>query len=115
MMTGRPCPPEPGGGRCRTQGVRFKSAALNWVGRVDSQIDVLFMAAKSPIKSISDAQKKRNPPSRRREPVRLRRTIRPCLNNLVGTKFKIVLGYRGSNDAMLALERGEPEPCAENS
>ena len=32
-----------------------------------------------------------------------------ALNNLLGTKFKLVEGYRGSNDAMLAVERGEVE------
>src|SRR5207244_11710868 len=31
------------------------------------------------------------------------------MNNLLGTKFKLVMGYRGSNDAMLAVERGEVE------
>ncbi len=30
-----------------------------------------------------------------------------ALNNLLGTKFKVVEGYQGSADAMLALERGE--------
>ena len=32
-----------------------------------------------------------------------------ALNNLLGAKFKVVEGYKGSNDAMLALERGEVE------
>jgi len=32
-----------------------------------------------------------------------------ALNNLLGTKFKLVEGYQGSADAMLALERGEVE------
>jgi hypothetical protein len=31
------------------------------------------------------------------------------LNNLAGTKFKLVIGYRGSTDVMLAVERGEVE------
>jgi tripartite-type tricarboxylate transporter receptor subunit TctC len=31
------------------------------------------------------------------------------LNNVIGTKFKLVMGYRGSNEAMLAMERGEVE------
>jgi tripartite-type tricarboxylate transporter receptor subunit TctC len=31
------------------------------------------------------------------------------LNNVLGTKFKLVMGYKGSNEAMLALERGEVE------
>jgi tripartite-type tricarboxylate transporter receptor subunit TctC len=28
---------------------------------------------------------------------------------VIGTKFKLVMGYKGSNEAMLALERGEVE------
>jgi tripartite-type tricarboxylate transporter receptor subunit TctC len=31
------------------------------------------------------------------------------LNHLVGTKFKLVMGYAGSAEAMLAMERGEVE------
>ena len=30
-------------------------------------------------------------------------------NNVLGTKFKLVMGYKGSNEAMLAVERGEVE------
>lgn len=32
-----------------------------------------------------------------------------ALNNILGTKFKVVEGYQGSAAAMLALERGEVE------
>jgi tripartite-type tricarboxylate transporter receptor subunit TctC len=31
------------------------------------------------------------------------------MNNVLGTKFKLVMGYKGSNEAMLAVERGEVE------
>ena len=31
------------------------------------------------------------------------------LNNLIGTKFKVVAGYPGVNDLTLALERGEAD------
>jgi tripartite-type tricarboxylate transporter receptor subunit TctC len=31
------------------------------------------------------------------------------MNNVFGTKFKLVMGYKGSNEAMLAVERGEVE------
>ena len=31
------------------------------------------------------------------------------MNNVIGTKFKLVMGYKGSNEAMLAVERGEVE------
>lgn len=94
--------------RIGSQGARFRSAELQWIGRVDSQIDVLFMSSTSKVKTVDDA-----------------RTIEATLsstgagsassnyptvlNNVVGTRFKIILGYRGSNDAMLAMERGEAE------
>jgi hypothetical protein len=31
------------------------------------------------------------------------------MNHVFGTKFKLVMGYKGSNEAMLAVERGEVE------
>jgi tripartite-type tricarboxylate transporter receptor subunit TctC len=94
--------------RIGSQGVRFKSAGLNWIGRIDSQIDVLFMAAKSPVKTISDAQKMEATLSSTGAGS-ASSNYPTVLNNVVGTKFKIVLGYRGSNDAMLAMERGEAD------
>ena len=36
-------------------------------------------------------------------------SIRHILNNLLGTKFKVVAGYPGVNDLTLALERGEAD------
>ena len=29
------------------------------------------------------------------------------MNNMFGTKYKLIMGYKGSSEAMLALERGE--------
>ena len=31
------------------------------------------------------------------------------MNNVFATRFKLIMGYRGSNEAMLAVERGEVE------
>ena len=31
------------------------------------------------------------------------------MNHVLGTKFKLIMGYKGSNDAQLAVERGEVE------
>ena len=31
------------------------------------------------------------------------------MNHVLGTKFKLIMGYKGSNDAQLAVERGEAE------
>src|SRR5262245_50099247 len=91
-----------------TQGVRFKTAEFNWVGRVDSQINTLFMWHTSRVKSFADAQ---------RHEVTLSGTgagstvsIYPTvMNNVFASKFKLIMGYKGSADAQLAVQRGEVE------
>jgi tripartite-type tricarboxylate transporter receptor subunit TctC len=91
-----------------SQGVRFKTAELNWLGRVDSLINIVMMWKTSPVKTIVDAQKIESTLSGTGagSTVSIYPTV---LNNVIGTKFKLVMGYRGSNEAMLAMERGEVE------
>ena len=40
-----------------TQGVRFKTTELNWIGRVDSLVNMVFLWNTSPVKTFADAQK----------------------------------------------------------
>ena len=94
--------------RLGTQGVRFKTAELNWIGRVDSLINLVFMWKTSPVKTIADAMQRESTLSG--TGVGSTVSIYPTvINNVLGTKFKLVMGYRGSNEAMLAVERGEVE------
>jgi len=94
--------------RLGTQGVRFKTAELNWIGRTDSLINMVFMWKTSPVKTIADALKMESTLSG--TGVGSTVSIYPtALNNVIGTKFKLVMGYKGSNEAMLAVERGEVE------
>lgn len=91
-----------------TTGVRFKTAALNWIGRINSLINMVFMWKTSPVKTIDDAFKTRATLSG--TGVGSTVSIYPtAMNNVLGTKFKLVMGYKGSNEAMLAVERGEVE------
>jgi tripartite-type tricarboxylate transporter receptor subunit TctC len=91
-----------------TQGVRFKTAEMNWVGRVDSLVNIVFMWKTSPVKTFADAQKLESTLSG--TGVGSTVSIYPTvMNNVFGTKFKLVMGYKGSNEAMLAVERGEVE------
>jgi tripartite-type tricarboxylate transporter receptor subunit TctC len=91
-----------------SQGVRFKTADLNWLGRVDSLINIVMMWKTSKVKTIADAQKIESTLSGTGagSTVSIYPTV---LNNVIGTRFKLVMGYRGSNEAMLAMERGEVE------
>lgn len=88
-----------------TQGVKFETSKLVWIGRANSLINIVF-TSKGVASSINDAMVKQ---------ITLAGTgagstvsIYPTvINNVLGTKFKLVMGYQGSNQAMLAVERGE--------
>jgi tripartite-type tricarboxylate transporter receptor subunit TctC len=91
-----------------TQGVRFKTAEMNWVGRIDSLINIVFLWKTSPVKTFADAQAIQSTLSG--TGVGSTVSIYPTvMNNVFGTKFKLIMGYKGSNEAMLAVERGEVE------
>ena len=89
-----------------TQGVRFKTAELNWIGRTDSLINIVFMWKTSPVKTIADAQKTEATLSG--TGVGSTVSIYPTvMNNVLGTKFKLIAGYRKATEIDLAMERGE--------
>ena len=87
-------------------GVKFETAKFTWVGRVASAVNVTGMWHTSKIKNVKDAFSTE---------ATLGATgtgstvyVYPnVLNRVVGTKFKMVMGYGGSSEAMLAMERGE--------
>ena len=94
--------------RLGTQGVRFKTAELNWIGRIDSLINIVFTWHTSPVKTVDDAFKTEAKLSG--TGVGSTVSIYPTvMNRVLGTKFKLIMGYKGSNDAQLAVERGEVE------
>ena len=85
---------------------RFEAAKFNWVGRIAPGHNVAFVWHTAPVNSFADA---------RTTDVTFAGTgvgstivIYPSItNNVLGTRFKMILGYKGSADAMLAMERGE--------
>jgi tripartite-type tricarboxylate transporter receptor subunit TctC len=88
--------------------VKFKSAGFHWVGRMAPAPNITFINASSPVKAINDAFD--NTAILGATGRGATNAIYPTvLNNVLGTKFKIVTGYEGSAAAMLAMERGEVE------
>jgi tripartite-type tricarboxylate transporter receptor subunit TctC len=94
--------------RLGTANVRFKTAELGWVGRIDSLINIVFMWRTSKVKTVADAMKYESTLSGTGagSTVSIYPTV---MNNVLGTKFKLIMGYRGSAEAQLAVERGEVE------
>jgi tripartite-type tricarboxylate transporter receptor subunit TctC len=89
-------------------GVKFTSSAFNWIGRIAPSTNITFAMKTAPVKTIADAFDKELivGATGRSSTVAIYPGV---LNNVVGTKFKLVMGYEGSNAAMLAMERGEVE------
>lgn len=89
-------------------GVRFKAAQFNWIGRIDSLINIVFMWHTSPVKTFADAQRVESTLAATGAGSTV--AIYPTVtNNVLGTKFKLIMGYKGSAEAQLAVERGEAE------
>lgn len=89
-------------------GIRYKSAEFNWIGRMTSTIEVTMTWHNSKVKTIEDA---------RTQEVVLASTgpgsaldsYPRVLVETAGVKFKLVRGYKGATEAMLAMEKGETE------
>jgi tripartite-type tricarboxylate transporter receptor subunit TctC len=94
--------------RLGSANVRFKTAELGWVGRVDPLINIVFMWHNSKVKTFADAQKYESTLAGTGAGSTV--SIYPnVMNNVYGTKFKLIMGYKGSAEAQLAAERGEVE------
>ena len=93
--------------------IQFDTTKFVYIGNPASENNTTAAWAASGIKTIEDAK--------RRE-VTVGATggstssqYPKAMNALIGTRFKIVLGYPGGNDVNLALERGEVEVRGSNS
>jgi tripartite-type tricarboxylate transporter receptor subunit TctC len=87
---------------------KYKASQFNWIGRLATNPNITFILNTSSVKTIKDAFDKvailgatgRSSTN----------TVFPLvLNNVLGTKFRIVTGYEGTAAVMLAMERGEVE------
>lgn len=88
--------------------VRFDPRQFAWIGSIASDVGVVAVAGRSPVKSIKDVFANKmlvgggGPTSGN--------VIFPTVTNrLLGTKFEIIRGYKSSEQIALAIERGEVE------
>ncbi len=89
-------------------GVQFDAGKMQWLGSIAPAVETLAVWHAAGVKTIEDA--------RQREVVvgasargAITFTYPALMNDLLGTKFKIVTGYTGGNQINLAMERGEVE------
>ena len=88
--------------------VKLKTAQFNWIGRVAPSVNMTFVMANVPVKTIQDTFKREVilGASARSSTVAIYPAV---LSNVIGAKFKLVMGYPSSTASMLAMERGEVE------
>ena len=84
----------------------YDSSHFTWIGAVSKDVGLCIAWGASPFKTIKDAQ---------RETMVVAGTGAGSdtdtwpviLNELIGTKFKLVTGYQGTQETVIAIERGE--------
>lgn len=93
-----------------TPGLNADPAKFNWIGRLLSNSAVLYAWHTARVKKIEDVFSHELIVSTSGTASRLNWTV---LNNVVGTKFKIITGYKGTTDSRLAMMRGEVEALSQ--
>jgi tripartite-type tricarboxylate transporter receptor subunit TctC len=93
-----------------TPGLTADATRLNWIGRILSNSAVLYAWHLAKVKRIEDALTNELIVSTSGAASRLNWTV---LNNVVGTKLKIITGYQGSSDSRLAMIRGEVDALSQ--
>ena len=92
----------------KAKGVQFKAAEFTWIGRVTSNIEVQVISTRTPAYTLAGA-KSVVVPTASTGPGSPSDTYPKLMNEVAGTKFKIIRGFPGSTDGLLAVERGETE------
>ena len=94
---------------------RYSPARFIYIGSADSGTRLCFTSKKSGIQSLEDA-KNRKVIVASTAPQSSATDYALLMNALVGTKFEVVMGYKGPADLILATERGEVQGvCALDS
>jgi tripartite-type tricarboxylate transporter receptor subunit TctC len=91
-----------------TPGIQYDARKYTWIGRINSNVEVEHSWAASGFTSIEVA-KKREVVVAGTGPTSSSVVMPRLMNELIGTKFKVVTGFQGPTSAQLALERGEVE------
>jgi tripartite-type tricarboxylate transporter receptor subunit TctC len=94
-------------------GARFDPLKLTWLGTPAKETSVCIAYHTAPVKTVQDLFT-RQLILGDTGPGTGTRSYPKALNELVGTKFKLVGGFPASSDVFLAMERGEVEGICES-
>ena len=87
---------------------RFDPRKFTWIGSTNTEPSLCVAWHASPVKSLADVQVREF--SVAATGLNANSGLVPTvLNRVMGAKFKVIMGYPGSNEMSLAMERGEVE------
>ncbi len=92
----------------RSDGIQYDAAKFSFVGRVAPVVEITYTWETSPTKTLEDARK-RETVMGASGPTSPTFYYLKALNELAGTRFRIVNGYPGGGETNLAMQRGEVE------
>jgi tripartite-type tricarboxylate transporter receptor subunit TctC len=92
--------------------VQFDVTKINWIGSVSPETSLVVAWNTAPVKTVQDLLTKQLIVGGTGATSDLEASAR-LLNATIGTKFKIVSGYPGQGDVLLAMERGEIQGTAD--
>ncbi len=90
------------------QAIAYDTRRLSWIGRIVATTATLFTWQTSATRTLADL-KTRETLIASTGPLTQAEINSTMLNGVVGTKFRLVRGYKGSAEAALAVERGEAD------
>ena len=90
--------------------VWFDYSKFNWIGSVDRSDNVIYMRSDTPFKTIYDVRRAAPPPKCTATGTGTIGHYMPkLLNETIGTKFDIILGYPGGPEMDLSVEKNETQ------
>jgi tripartite-type tricarboxylate transporter receptor subunit TctC len=90
-----------------SEGIKYDAVKFNWIGAMDDQLSACFVWHTSSIKAIDDAKNREVLVGAGSNVGGSDAVFPRVLNDVLGTKFKVITGYNGTGNVDLALERGE--------
>jgi tripartite-type tricarboxylate transporter receptor subunit TctC len=86
-------------------GIRFESTKLTWIGSMNNEVSVGVAWHTSPVKTLEDAKNREMVVGAISDSL----LFAQVMNAVLGTKFKMITGYKSGAEIGLAMERGELE------
>jgi tripartite-type tricarboxylate transporter receptor subunit TctC len=86
-------------------GIRFESTKFNWIGSMNNEVSVGVAWHTSPVKSFADIKQREMIVGAIADSL----LFAQVMNAVLGTKLKMITGYKSGAEISLAMERGEVE------